>query len=43
VPFSALPHLGTEGAAAFQALTETQQCPAHSRLDVINWHALEDA
>jgi hypothetical protein len=43
VPFSALPHLGPDGVAAFQALTETQQCPAHSRLDVINWHAVEDA
>jgi hypothetical protein len=42
VPFSALPHLGPEGVEAFQALTETQQSPAHSRLDVINWHAVED-
>jgi hypothetical protein len=42
IPFSAIPHFGQDGAAAFQALTETQQCPAHSRLDVIQWFGPED-
>jgi serine/threonine protein kinase len=42
IPFSAIPHLGPDGAAAFQALTETQQCPAYSRLDVIQWYGPED-
>jgi hypothetical protein len=42
IPFSAIPHLGPDGAAAFQALAETQQCRPHSRLDVIQWFGPED-
>ncbi|HSQ58147.1 MAG TPA: tubulin-like doman-containing protein, partial [Gemmata sp.] len=42
VPVAALPHLGSDGLEAFQALTGTQQCPAHSRLDVVAWHAFEE-
>ena len=37
VPLAALPHLGPAAAAAYQNLLESQQCPAHARLDVTVW------
>jgi hypothetical protein len=42
VPLAALPHLGPAAAAAYRALPEGQQCPAHARLDVTVWHDVDE-
>jgi eukaryotic-like serine/threonine-protein kinase len=43
VPLSALPHLGAAGAAAYQAMPDAQQFPAHARLDVTQWTSVDEA
>jgi serine/threonine protein kinase len=42
IPLASLPHLGPPGAAAYQALPDTQQCPAHARLDVTRWAKVDE-
>ncbi|MBA4063459.1 MAG: hypothetical protein C0501_07055 [Isosphaera sp.] len=42
VPLAALPQLGPAAAAAYRALPEAQQCPAHARLDVTVWRDVDE-
>ncbi len=41
VPFSALPHLGEAGAAAYASLPDVNQCSLHARLDITQWAAAD--
>jgi serine/threonine protein kinase len=37
IPLAALPQLGPTAQAAYNGMSETQQCTAHTRLDVTQW------
>jgi eukaryotic-like serine/threonine-protein kinase len=42
IPLAALPHLGPAAAEAYQSMPDTQQCPAHTRIDVTQWRGVEE-